>query len=93
MKKISVKCPCCKAVLAVDPATGLVLSSRTEKKNYSFDDALKREEEKSSKTEELFEKALQAEEKRAGELEDKFKSIMDSSDELDEPPPRPIDLD
>lgn len=36
---------------------------------------------------------MENEKKRAGELEDKFKSIMDSRDELDEPPPRPIDLD
>lgn len=93
MKKISVKCPCCSAVLTIDAGTGLVLKSESRKMDYSFDEALKREEEKSSKADEMFKKAMQAEEERAGELEEKFKSIIESRDELDEPPPRPIDLD
>ncbi len=93
MKKITVKCPCCHATLAVDANTGLVISSKEHKKNFSFDEALKNEEEKKDRTDELFAEAMETEKKRAGELEDKFKSIMESRDELDEPPPRPIDLD
>lgn len=93
MKKLNIKCPCCQATLTVDANTGLVLNSREHKKNFSFDEALRNEEEKKDKADELFARAVEAEEKRAGELENKFKSIMESRDELDEPPPRPIDLD
>jgi len=93
MKKLNIKCPCCQAALTVDANTGLVLNSREHKKNFSFDEALRNEEEKKDKADELFARAVEAEEKRAGELENKFKSIMESRDELDEPPPRPIDLD
>lgn len=93
MKKLTVKCPCCNAALTIDAKTGLVLNSREHKKNFSFDEALKTVEEKEDKADELFAEAMEAEKKRAGELEDKFKSIMESRDELDEPPPRPIDLD
>ena len=93
MKKITIKCPCCNASLTIDAKTGLVLNSREHQKNFSFDEALKNEEEKQDKTDELFAEAMKAEEKRAGELENKFQSIMESRDELDEPPPRPIDLD
>ena len=93
MKKVTVKCPCCKASLLIDANTGLVLSSKEHKTNYSFDEALKREKEKKDKADELFARAVEAEERRAGELEDKFKSILESKDDLDEPPPRDIDLD
>jgi len=93
MKKLTIECPCCKAALKIDANTGLVLSSQEHKKNYSFDDALRKEKEKKDKADELFARAVEAEEKRAGELEDKFKSILESKDELDEPPPRDIDLD
>lgn len=93
MKKVTIKCPCCNAALTIDANTGLVINTREHKKNFSFDEALKIVEEKEDKADELFAEAMEAEEKRAGELEDKFKSIMESRDELDEPPPRPIDLD
>ncbi len=93
MKKITIKCPCCNASLTIDAKTGLVLNSKEHKKNFSFDEALKSVEEKQDRTDELFADAMKAEENRAGELEDKFQSIMESRDELDEPPPRPIDLD
>ena len=93
MKKLTIKCPCCNASLTIDAGTGLVISSREHKKNYSFDEALKKEEGKKDRSDELFAEAMEKEKKRAGELEDKFKSIMESRDELDEPPPRPIDLD
>lgn len=93
MKKMIIKCPCCHASLTIDASTGLVLSSKEYKKNFSFEEALENEEKKKDRTDELFAEALETEKKRAGELEDKFKSIMESRDELDEPPPRPIDLD
>lgn len=93
MKKISIKCPCCGTVLSVDADTGLVLGSKKPAPEYSFEEALKREEEKSSQADELFARAVENEKNRAGRLEQKFKSIMDSKDELDEPAPRSIDLD
>lgn len=93
MKKLTVKCPCCKATLTIDGKTGLVLGSQEHRENYSFDEALLKEESKKDKTDELFARAMEAEEKRSGELEDKFKSIMESKDELDDPPIRDIDLD
>lgn len=46
MKKVTIKCPCCNAALIIDANTGLILSSKEHKKNLSFDEALKKEEEK-----------------------------------------------
>lgn len=92
-QRVEVDCPCCHAKLVVDGKTGLVIHSEAKKSGYSFDEAFEKERERKAKSDELFAKAFQDEEHRRATLEDKFQEALDSKDELDEPPPRPWDLD
>lgn len=92
-KRLEVTCPCCQSRLVVDVATGLVIHSDAKRAGYSFDDALRNEKERKSKSDEIFAKAFAEEKKRQSTLEAKFEEALRSKDELDEPPPRPLDLD
>ena len=92
-QRVEVVCPCCQAKLTVDGKTGLVIHSEAMKSAYSFDEALVKEQERKAKSDELFAKAFENEKHRRASLEDKFQEAFDSKDELDEPPPRPWDLD
>jgi len=92
-QRVEVICPCCQAKLIVDGKTGLVIHSKAMKSAYSFDEALEKEKERKSKSDELFAQAFEDEKRRRASLEDKFQEALDSKDELDEPPPRPWDLD
>ena len=92
-RRLKIKCPCCESTLTVDPKTGLVLHSDHKKSAVSFEDALKREQSKKDKSDEIFEKAFSDEKQRRSSLEDKFREALESKDELDEPPPRPWDFD
>lgn len=92
-KRLEVTCPCCQARLVVDAGTGLVIHSDAKKAGYSFDDALRQEKERKAKSEETFARAFADEKKRQSSLEAKFEEALRSKDELDEPPPRPFDLD
>ena len=91
--RIEITCPCCQAKLLVDASTGLVIHSEAKKATYSFDDALKKEQERKSRSDALFAKAVEDEKRRHDSLEDRFQEALRSKDELDEPPPRPFDLD
>ncbi len=91
-QRIEVNCPCCDAVLTVDPASGLVLNHQKKKANYSLEDALKREKTRKEKADELFQQAFDKEQKRTDQLEQKFQEALRSKDELEEPM-RPFDLD
>lgn len=93
MKKLEVVCPCCEAKLVIEAKTGLVIHCEEKKSGYSFDEALQKEKERKEKSDEMFAKAFAKEQKRKSSLEDKFKAMLDAKDELDEPPPRPWDLD
>ena len=91
--RVETTCPCCQAKLVIDTATGLVIHSEAKKATYSFDDALKKEQERKSKSDELFARAVEQEKRRHDSLEDRFQEALRSKDELDEPPPRPFDFD
>jgi hypothetical protein len=79
--------------MVVDAKTGLVIHHERQRSAYSFDEALQKEKARKEKSDELFAKAFEDEKKRQDSLEDKFKEALQSKDELDEPPPRPWDLD
>jgi len=79
--------------LIVDGKTGLVIHSEAMKSGYSFDEALEKEKERKAKSDELFAQAFEDEKHRRANLEDKFQEALNSKDELDEPAPRPWDLD
>ncbi|GAB4235908.1 MAG: hypothetical protein Kow00109_09310 [Acidobacteriota bacterium] len=88
----TIECPCCHARLIVDSGTGLVLRSEEPKKVASLDDAVRKEQERKAKSDELFARAFQEEQKRKSSLEEKFRAALESKDEL-ETPIRPIDWD
>lgn len=92
-QRIDVICPNCQTTMTVDGKTGLVIHSEHQKSGYSFDEALEKERERKNKSDELFARAFQNEKRRQNSLEEKFKEALKSKDELDEPPPRPWDLD
>ena len=92
-ERIEVTCPCCQAKLLVDSTSGLVLHTLSKRSAYSFDDALQKEKDRKSKSDELFAKAIEDEKRRQVSLEEKFNAAVRSKDELEEPPPRPFDLD
>jgi hypothetical protein len=92
-KRVDVVCPCCQAKLVIDGKTGLVIHSEAQKSVYSFDEALEREQARKEKSDSLFAQAFENEKRRQASLEDKFEEALKSKDDLDEPPPRPIDLD
>jgi len=92
-QRVKVVCPGCQTRMIVDPKTGLVIHSESQKSAYSFDEALEREKVRKDKSDDLFAKAFENEKERQSSLEDKFHEALKSKDELDEPPPRPWDLD
>lgn len=92
-KRVEVVCPCCQSRLLVDSRTGLVLHSAHKKENLSLEEAFAREQARKEKSDEMFQKVFLDEKKRQSSLEEKFKEALKSKDELDEPPPRPWDLD
>ncbi|HSR50527.1 MAG TPA: hypothetical protein VLV83_06835 [Acidobacteriota bacterium] len=91
-KRLKVTCPCCRSELQVDPETGLVLKHSRQKSSASFEEALKREQERRGKADQLFDQAFDNERKRSSDLEKKFRKAFDSLDDLDDPV-RPFDLD
>jgi hypothetical protein len=92
-ERVKVVCPSCQTTMTVDPKTGLVIHSEQHKSAYSFDEAVEKEKARKDKSDELFAKAFQDEKKRQDSLEEKFEEALKSKDDLDEPPPRPWDLD
>ncbi len=92
-EKLEVVCPCCQAKLTVERKTGLVLHSEVKRTTYTLEEALHRERTRREKSDEVFEQAFSNEKRRRDSLEEKFKQALESKDELDEPPPRPWDLD
>lgn len=91
--RLNVECPCCQARLVIDPKTGLVIRSQPAQADYSFEEALRREQERKAKSDQLFAQAVANEKQRQRSLEQKFEEALRSKDELDTPPPRPWDLD
>ena len=79
--------------MLVDAGSGLILSSTEKKRDFSFEEAVQDQRDKSARSDELFAAAINKEETRRSSLEDRFKAALDAKDELDEPPPRPFDLD
>ena len=92
-KRIEVTCPCCQARLLVDSASGLVLQTLSRKTAYSFDEALQKEKDRKSRSDQLFAKAFDDEKRRQETLEEKYRAALRSKEDLEEPPPRPLDLD
>ena len=91
--RIEVVCPHCHAQLKVDPRTGLVVRSEHPRTTFSLEEAVQKEKSRRDKSDELFAQAFSDEKRRQESLEEKFKEALRSKDELEEPGPRPLDLD
>lgn len=92
-----VGCPCCGAVLKVDPATHGVISHvpPPEKRMFqNFDAAAKGMHEQDARRESLFRQSVEAEKNKADLLEKKFRDAMDKAKGAPvERPLRDFDLD
>lgn len=92
-KKIEVQCSCCESKLTVDASSGEVLFTKvSEKKEFSFDDALEQVKAYEATASARFDEAFNKEKTRKGLIDAKFQEAMDRADEL-EMPVRDIDLD
>jgi hypothetical protein len=92
-----VGCPCCGAVLKVDPATKAVIShvAPVKPKTFAdFDAAAKAMRDNEGRKESLFRQAVDAEKNKADLLEKKFQEAIKKAKETpDEPRIRDFDLD
>jgi hypothetical protein len=93
-----VGCPCCGAVLKIDPATRAVIShvAPVKPKTFSdFDAAAKAMRDQEGRKESLFQQAVAAEKNKADLLEKKFQEAVKKAKESPEEGPmiRDFDLD
>ncbi len=93
-----VECPCCQAILKVDPETSAVITYTVREKPKAIEDLaaevakLKGE---GARREELFRKQFEAEKSHGKVLEKKFEELFKRAKESPDtaPPKRDIDLD
>jgi predicted nucleic acid-binding Zn-ribbon protein len=78
--------------LVIDRTSGLVLRSEQPKQVSSLEEAVRKEQERKARSDEMFAKAFADEKERKSSLEEKFRAALESKDEL-ETPVRPIDWD
>ncbi|HKW75829.1 MAG TPA: hypothetical protein VJN64_09915 [Terriglobales bacterium] len=91
-----VACPCCTAVLKVDPATRAVISHVAPIKPKTFADfeaAAKAMREQEGRKESIFRQAVDAEKNKADLLEKKFQEAMKKAKETPDEGPRIRDFD
>jgi ribulose kinase len=92
-----VGCPCCGAVLKVDPETQAVIAHTAAVKPKMFadlEDAARAMKEQDSRKESLFQQSVQAQKNSADVLEKKFQEAMKRAKEApDTPHIRDFDLD
>jgi hypothetical protein len=97
-KMFELHCPCCQALLKVDPETEAVISYKEPEKPRTYQDineALERVKSEAARREEAFLKSVEAEKKSKEVLAKKFDELLKqakSSPDL-KPPTRDIDLD
>jgi len=94
---IQVSCPCCEALLTIDPALGAVLDHQLPPKPQmavELKDAAKIVQEEASRRDEKYQKIVEAEKNKSKVLEAKFQELFKKAKE--EPlrkPLKDIDLD
>src|SRR5215472_10500814 len=92
-----VDCPCCSAILKIDPETGAVIAHTVPEKPKAIEDLaaevakLKGE---GARREQLFQKSFEAEKQHGQVLQKKFDELFKRAKENpdDKPPTRDIDL-
>lgn len=95
---IEVKCPCCEAVLQIDPELKAVISHQEAEKPHVVEDmaaAVQRLKGEEARRAEVFDKSFAQHKSHQQVLERKFEELLkQAKDKPDEPPPkRPFDFD
>ena len=93
-----VACPCCEAVLKIDPETRAVISHKVPEKPRVVEDlaaAVQRLKGEAGRRDELFRKSFEAEKSHGKVLEKKFDELFKQAKENPDlpPPKRDIDFD
>ncbi|HOK47043.1 MAG TPA: hypothetical protein PLA43_10015 [Bryobacteraceae bacterium] len=93
-----VNCPCCKAVLKIDPETRAVITFEEPEQPRTVEDlaaAVERLKGEAGRREAAFQKSFEAEKMQAQILSKKFDELLKKAKEspLEPPPHRDIDLD
>lgn len=94
-KNLEIICPCCEAMLVIDPVSGEVLlhKAKETKNSTSLEAMVSNLETQKSEAAKRFEKQLESQKDRARILEEKFKEAMKRADKSDKPLINPLDLD
>jgi hypothetical protein len=95
---LEVECPCCKAVLKIDPGTGAVLTHKQPEKPPAIEDlaaAAAKLKGEAARREEVFQKSFADQKTRQSVLDKKFDELFKQAKEDPDktPPPRAFDLD
>jgi len=93
-----IKCPCCEAMLKIDPATRAVISHKVPEKPKPIEDiaaAVQRLKGEAGRREEAFQKSFDEHRSHGKVLESKFDELLRQARENPDqgPPPRDFDLD
>ena len=94
-KAFDINCPCCGALVVIDPETHAILRFEVPRKPLaSFEEMLKEVGESKKKTESKLQRAMDEQAKREEILEKKFREAIKKAESTDEPPPpKPFELD
>jgi len=92
-KNLQVRCPCCEALLTVDPLNGEILfTEKPRKKGLSFEDAINDLHREKETADDRFRDAFERESSRLKSIEGKFQEALKRKDELEDPI-NPLDFD
>ena len=95
VKPFELNCPCCGALVVIDPDTRAILRFEVPKKPLAnFEEMLKEVGESKKKIESRLQRAMDEQARRDEILEKKFREAVKKAESTDEPPPpKPFDLD
>jgi hypothetical protein len=89
---LDIVCPCCEAVLKVDPETGAVVwADRKKRKPKDFDDLVTRVQSSKSVLDEKFARSVRQTKHAAEILDKKFEEARKRAEKDDSRPPHPFE--
>ncbi|MFQ5700766.1 MAG: hypothetical protein ACE5HU_02865 [Acidobacteriota bacterium] len=94
-KNLEINCPCCGALVVIDPETQAILRFEEPKRTQgaSFEQMLRDVDASKRKSASRLQRAFDEQRQRDSILQKKFREAVKKAEESDEPPPRPFDLD
>ena len=91
---IDITCPCCEAVLKVDPETGSVVwADKKKPKPKNFDDLVSKVGSRRSVIDQKFARSVQQTRHQSEILDKKFEEARKRAAHDDKPPPHPFEND